>query len=90
MVAQKSISIAFPANRDGALTHRIRNLGEDLWRDIEKDGLGDLGGLSTIDSAREKLTIRIKLSRNINRVRRIVAKRLDDHRLATDAKVTYS
>lgn len=89
MPAQKTITIRFPTNTDGSLTHQIRNFGEDLWREIEETKLGDLGGISTVDSATDTLTVRVFHTRKIGTVRKLVEKLLKEHFLDYRSNVIY-
>jgi hypothetical protein len=84
----KVISIAFPDNTDWALTHRIRNFGEDIAREIERQGLGDLTGVDAVDQATDGLVITVKHVRMINRVRLIVERVIAQHRLTERAVVS--
>ncbi|HMB47455.1 MAG TPA: hypothetical protein VKN63_04185 [Afifellaceae bacterium] len=90
MPVQKKITLIFPSNTDGRLTHRIRNFAEDLWREIEKSGLGDVGGLETVDQAVDILTIQIKHARKTGYVRKRVRNLLKSHLLADSAETQYS
>ncbi|MEL7257917.1 MAG: hypothetical protein AAFN80_08735 [Pseudomonadota bacterium] len=90
MAAQKTITILFPTNSDGALTHQVRNFGEDLWREIEQTGLGDVGGIETVDRATDKLKVQIHHTRKISTVRMLVDKLLKAHFLDYRSEVSYS
>lgn len=90
MPAQKTIIILFSTNSDGALTHQVRNFGEDLWREIEQTDLGDVGGLETVDRATDKLKVQIHHTRKINTVRKLVDKLLKAHFLDYRSEVSYS
>ena len=90
MPAQKTITLSFPNYADNRLTHQVRNLAEDLWREIEKPGLGDVGGLETVDRAVDTLIIRINHTRNIGRVRKLVDDLLSAHLLTQHAETDFS
>ena len=90
MPAQKTITITFPANHDDSLTHQIRNFGEDLWREIEKERLGSIGGIETVDRATDTLRISIHHTRKIGTVRKLVDKMLKTHFLDHRSEVLYS
>ena len=90
MPTQKTITIWFPANSDGSLTHQIHNFSEDIWREIEQAGLGDVGGIETIDRATDKLTITVFHNRRIGAVRKLVEGLLKAHFLDYRSEVAYS
>ena len=90
MPAKKTITIVFPTNSDGALTHQIRNFGEDLWREVEQTSLGDVGGLVSVDKATNKLMIQIHKTRKISTVKKLVEKHLKAHFLDYRSEVSYS
>ena len=72
MPARKTITILFPANIEGTLTHTVRNFGEDLWRKIEQTDLGDLGGIETVDKTTTSLRVKVHHTRKIRTVRKRV------------------
>jgi hypothetical protein len=88
MASKKVIRIAFPTNADWALTHQIRTLGEDLWREIERQGLGDLGGIGTVDQTTDGFEIKVNHAQMINRVRLAVDRVIARHLLTERAVVT--
>lgn len=90
MPAQKTITIRFPTNRDGALTHQVRNFGEDLWREIEQADLGSVGGIDTVDKATDTINVQIHNTRQISTIRKLVDKLLKAHFLANQSEVFYS
>ncbi|MCP5072433.1 MAG: hypothetical protein GY947_03955 [Rhodobacteraceae bacterium] len=90
MPAQKTITLSFPSNTDGHLTHQVRNLGEELYCKIEQTGLGDLGGVETGDSAVGEIVISVKHRRKVSRVRSLVAKIVKAHLLSDRAETVYS
>lgn len=90
MPAQKTITIRFPETSDGSLTHQIHNFGEDIWREIEQTGLGDVGGLETVDRATDELSIKIFRTSKIWTVRKLVERILKAHFLDYRSKVLYS
>ena len=90
MPAQKTITITFPANHDDSLTHRIRNFGEDLWREIEEEGLGSVGGIETVDRATDTVQISIHHTRKIGTVRKLADKMLKAHFPDCRPEVSYS
>ena len=90
MAAQKTIIITFSANSDGSLTHQVRNFGEDLLRQIEQDGLGDVGGIEAIDGATDTIRVHIHHTRKIGTVRKLVDKLLRAHVLDSQSELLYS
>lgn len=89
MAPKRLIRLTFPANTDGKLTHQVCNLGEDLYREIELAGLGDLGGLAAVDTATDMLLVTIKHRSMIGRVRGCVTKLVAKHLLADRTLVTF-
>ncbi|MEO4041169.1 hypothetical protein AAFN47_06125 [Hoeflea sp. CAU 1731] len=89
MPGQKIATIFFPSNKDGHLTTRIRNLGEDLWREIESRGLGDVGGLKTVDKAIDTLVVRAENAQLVGQVKKRIENLLKAHLLHKLAAVTY-
>ena len=89
MAIEKNIIVVFPTNTDGSLTHQVRNLGEDFWRFIEREKLGDVGGFNAIDSATDRLAVRVFHTRKVQIVRKLVATLLKDHSLDYRSQVTY-
>lgn len=89
MSSQKIIVIAFPADINGSLTHQVRNFGEDIWREIEQSGLGDVGGIDAIDQATDVLRIHVFRIQKVGTVRKLVEKLLKAHILHTRSKVSY-
>lgn len=89
MVIERNIDVFFPTNTDGSLTHQVRNLGEDFWRLIELEKLGDVGGFQAIDSATDRLVIRVFHARKVRIVRKMVASILKNHLLDSRSQVTY-
>ena len=84
----KVIRIAFPGNTDGALTHQIRNLGEDLLREIDRQGLGDLARIGRVDQATDALVVTVKQVRLINRVKLIAERVIARHLMTGRASLT--
>ena len=69
------------APTDPYMLHIFRNCGEDLWRQIELPRLGDIGGLETIDTARDCFTIELGPRGNANRTVALIRDILDQHHL---------
>ncbi len=90
MPVEKTITITFPNNHDGSLTHQIRNFGEELWSEIERAKLGDVGGLEAVDKATDMLSVQIYRTRKVRTVRRMVDKLLEAHFLDYRSEVHYS
>lgn len=90
MAAKKTILIQFPANPDANFVHRLRNLGEDLWREVERSGLGSVGGIETVDCAADRLRVEIRKTRKIRTVRKLVEKLLAVHFSDYEPTITYS
>lgn len=74
MPTGRTILIEFPGGLDNTMLYRIRNLGEDLVRQIEMTTLGDLGGIGTTDAATNTLTIHVPHARRVRRVRDMAEK----------------
>gem|GEM_PF-3778072 len=68
LVAEKICFADFP-DAALALVHQVRNFGEDLWRDFEQPGLGDVSGVQTVDRAVDRLTVRVLRRSKIGVVR---------------------
>ena len=86
MTAQNTIVIEFPTNTDASLTHQVRNFGEDLWRTIEQEKLGNVEG---IDQATSRLVVQIFHSKKQRRVQKLVETLLKQHFLDFRSQVTY-
>ncbi len=80
MSPQRTIRLRF-ALCDPADIHRIRNLGEDLYRQIERTELGDIGGLDTVDRATDSLVVHIPHARHVRRMQRMVEDLVREHGL---------
>jgi hypothetical protein len=89
MGSQKRIRVTFPTNIEGRLTHQIRNLGEDLYREIEVAGLGSIVGLAQVDEATDVLMITVLHTRKIAQVRALVTKLVARHLLSNRAQITF-
>ncbi|WP_309668426.1 hypothetical protein [Tabrizicola sp.] len=89
MASKKLIRIVFPTNTDGSLTHQVRNLGEDLWREVEATRLGDVGGFATIDRATDTLLVTVYHTRKVGRARAIVQKLVAQHLLTDRSQITF-
>ncbi len=89
MPAKKTIIIEFPTNTNDALTHQVRNFGEDLCLRLEEENLGDMGGIRTVDRATDKLIVRVSHTRKVGTVRKLVEKILKQHLLDNRSEVTY-
>ena len=90
MPAKLTTIISFPTNKDGHLTKRVRDFGEDLWREIESRGLGNVGGLKTVDAAVDKLIVHADANKLVGQVRKRVEALLKQHLLHKLAAITYN
>jgi hypothetical protein len=83
------IRIDFPTNADGSLTHQIRNLGEDPYREIEVAGFADFGGPASVDAATIRLEAMIHRSSLIGPTRALGERIIARHLLTDRAVVTF-
>lgn len=88
MPKQKTIVIEFETDTDMSLIHQVRNFGEDLWRQIERERLGSVGGLAQVDQATNQLIVVVYHTRKIGTVRALVTKLLKGHMLDGRSTVT--
>lgn len=76
----KTIKIKFDISSDPSdphqYGHRIWNFAEDLWRELERAGLADLGGLDRVDAVKDCIEIRVKHNKKFGRVRQHVETKL--------------
>jgi hypothetical protein len=72
--------------RDAQNVHRLRNLGEDLWRDFRDDRRVEID-LADIDRATNHIEIVIKRKNFQARAMSIIQTRINKHMFETDAKV---
>jgi hypothetical protein len=89
MEIERTIVIDFPTNTDGELTHQVRSFGEHLWHHIELEKLGDVGSLTAVDCATDRLVVRVIHAKKVHTVRKLVAELLKSHFLDTRSQVTY-
>ncbi len=89
MALQRTIVIDFATNSDGDLTHQVRNFGEHLWHYVEREKLGDVGGLAAVDSATDRLVVRVFHAKKVNTVRKLVDTLLKNHFLDDRSHITY-
>ena len=81
----RQITIAYdetihPGGPDDALVHRLRNFGEDLYREFSLSGQADIS-LEEIDSATTEINVLVRAKRHLGDVSSIVAKSLKQHDL---------
>lgn len=89
MAAKKTIKLHFPTCAQDDLGFKIWIFAEDVWREIERGGLGDVGGTDGVDAVGDTPIVRIKHTRKIGRVRKAVEKLLKKHFLYDAAEMTY-
>lgn len=78
------ISIDFPKTADTGYVGRVRNLAEDLYRQIELAGEGTV---SDVDRATDRLEVSIHKSQHLGHGLEVIRRELDRHNLAADATV---
>lgn len=83
----KRFTIIFPSGRETGFTHRVRNFAEEIYRQIEKTGLGIV---SDTDQVRDEVWFELSDSHEVGHARKILRLELDNHRLTSDATVTES
>ncbi len=69
-----------PDGPDDALVHRLRNFGEELYREFSLSGQASIS-LEEIDSATTELHVLVKAQRHLGRVSAFIAKTLKQHNL---------
>lgn len=67
------------------MVHRIRNWGESL---LEPVVYADRGTIGDIDLMTDRLTVTVKLSRNVSVVREVINESLVEHGLSACATIT--
>ena len=85
------IEFKFPLDKqmvsDQSLVARVRNLGEDLFREFSRNGQAILG-LDDVDRAIDRLSITLSSNRHTGSVLRFINKQLARHNLANIAHVS--
>lgn len=75
----RTFLLEFRPNSVDSQIHKVRNLGEDLWQEIERQGLGTLGGLEKVDAATNSLEIKVRKKRLYGLVGKIISHQLKAH-----------
>ena len=70
----------FPDGPDDNLVHRLRNFGEDLYREFSTSGQADIS-LDEIDAATTELHVLVKAKRHLGSVTAFIAKTIQRHNL---------
>jgi len=87
------IEFQFPLDKqlvsDQSLVSRVRNLGEDLFREFSRNGQAILS-LDHVDRAIDRLSITLSSNRHTGSVVRFINKQLVRHNLADIAHVSRS
>ena len=83
----KRFTIAFPSGRDSAFAHRVLNFAEDIYRQIEKAGIGRM---CDIDRSRDVVWFEVHNSHDLGLARKVLMRELADHHLTADATVSES
>ena len=78
---------AQPGTLDSGLIHRLRNFGEDLYREFSKSGYAEIS-LQEIDAATNELRVYVKAKRHLGVVSTFIKKTLEQHNL--DQQFTVS
>ena len=73
-------SAVHPGSPDAALVHRLRNFGEDLYREFSASGKAEVS-LDEIDSATSELRIVVGATRHLGAVTAFIEKTLRQHHL---------
>jgi len=86
------ITIAFDSNVhpetvDSNLVHRLRNFGEDLYREFSTSGFAEIS-LNEVDSATSELRVVRNAKRHIGVVSAFIRKTLQQHKLDDQFTVT--
>ena len=84
----RSITIIFDIANDsyGDLISRIRNLGEELYREFEETQQASMS-IDEVDRAVDRLSLHVITSRHLGDVMALVKKTLERHNLADRATV---
>jgi hypothetical protein len=83
------IVIDFDQERDArSLMHRVRNLGEDLYRACRDDGWAEIS-LEEVDRATDRLTVRVLSAKHVRRVATMIEKLLAEHLFAGKARLSH-
>ncbi len=70
----------YPDGPDADLVHRLRNFGEDLYREFSLSGQADIS-LEEIDSATTEIHVLVRAKRHLGGVSAFIAKTLKQHNL---------
>lgn len=73
-------SAAHPGPQDAALVHRLRNFGEDLYREFSASGQAEISP-DEIDTATSELRVVVRATRHLGAVTAFIEKTLRQHYL---------
>ncbi|MDR6267168.1 hypothetical protein [Roseobacter sp. N2S] len=94
MAVQRIILLKFPENTTSSQRHKVRNFAEDLYSEIEVNGVAEMGGMEAADTICGiggcELRVSVAKSKDIATVRKVVMKLLADHYLDENCTVEYS
>ena len=82
----RTIVIQFSGVNDSALIHRVRNLGEDLYREFQSNGQAALD-IAEVDRATDTLRVTLAASRHLGAVVSFIKTALRQHHLDEIAEV---
>jgi hypothetical protein len=71
----------------GDIIHRIRNFGEDLYRELKRSGIAEID-LGEVDRATDQIRARKIRVRNVRTVSAFISGMLERHNLAGIARVS--
>jgi len=83
------IIIDFEPDSDAhSLMHRVRNLGEDLFRACRGDGWASIS-LEDVDRATNRLVVAVRSARRVRRIAAMIDKLLAEHYFIGKARLTH-
>jgi hypothetical protein len=82
----RTIVIRFNGASDPTLIHRIRNLGEDLYREFQENGQAAMD-ITEVDRATDTLRVTLAASRHLGAVLNFIKSALRHHHLEKVAEV---
>jgi len=78
---------ARPGENSSSLTHRVRNLGEDLFREFSDTGWATMS-LAEVDAATDKLQLTVHRKSDLGSAMRVVKTLLKKHHFDGYSKVS--
>jgi hypothetical protein len=82
----RTIVIQFSGVTDSGLIHRVRNLGEDLYREFKSNGQAAVD-IDEVDRATDTLRVTLAASRHLGAVLNFIKTALRQHHLDKIAEV---